>query len=144
MRSFLIAALTVTLGTAIAAQSTPPRPSSPPTPPPAGTGSDPREATARRLCGQCHPYEFVIGVSRTRAQWEEIVQNMIGRGARGTNAEFADVIDYLAATHVLAPSGVRSASGPADKMMVDPKAAQAARPVYAASCLACHGADARG
>jgi mono/diheme cytochrome c family protein len=28
--------------------------------------------------------------------------------------------------------------------MVDPKASEAARPLYSASCLACHGADARG
>lgn len=146
VRSISIAVLIAMLGMAIAAQSTPPRP----VPAPraqtsrATSDPDPREATARRLCGQCHPYEFVIGVSRTRAQWEEIVQNMIGRGARGTNAEFSEIVDYLAAAHVLAPSAVRSASGPADKMMVDPQAAQAAKPLYTSNCLACHGADARG
>jgi mono/diheme cytochrome c family protein len=149
-----------TLGIAVAAQSTPPKaPASPPPqspqarrPAPAAsqaprrvsTGSDPREATARRLCGVCHPFEFVVAVRRTRSQWEATVENMIGRGARGTNAEFTAVIDYLSETHVLTPSMVRGGSGPDDKPMVDPKASEAAKPLYAANCLACHGADARG
>ena len=111
---------------------------------PAAPGSDPREAIARRLCSQCHPFEFVVAVARTRPQWEATVENMIGRGARGTNAEFAAVIDYLSASHVLTPSTVRGGSGPDDKPLVDPKAAEAAKPLYAANCLACHGPDARG
>jgi mono/diheme cytochrome c family protein len=72
------------------------------------------------------------------------VENMIGRGARGTNAEFAAVIDYLSETHVLTPSTVRGGSGPDDRPIVDPKASESAKPLYAADCLACHGADARG
>jgi cytochrome c oxidase cbb3-type subunit 3 len=69
---------------------------------------------------------------------------MIGRGARGTNAEFTAVIDYLSEAHVLTPSTVRGGSGPDDKPVVDPEASKAATPLYAANCLACHGADARG
>jgi mono/diheme cytochrome c family protein len=86
----------------------------------------------------------VVAVRRTRAQWEATVENMVGRGARGTNAEFTAVIDYLSEAHVLTPSTVRGGSGPDDKPMVDPKASEAAKPLYAANCLACHGADARG
>src|SRR4051812_15397230 len=111
---------------------------------PAAAGSDPREAVARRLCSQCHPFEFVIAVRHTRAQWEATVENMIGRGARGTNAEFATVIDYLSENHVLTPSTVRGGSGPDDKPMVDPVASEAAKPLWTSSCVACHGTDARG
>lgn len=134
------------LGVAVAAQSTPPRPpaSAAQTPGRASTGPDPREATARGICGVCHPFEYVVAVKRTRAQWEATVENMVSRGARGTNAELTAVIDYLAESHVLAPSNVRSGAGPADKPMVDPKASEAARPLYAKHCLACHGADSRG
>src|SRR6185503_11640737 len=83
---------------AVSAQSPPARPApqtrlpAPPSsqgPPGAVTGADPREATARRLCAMCHPFEYVVAVRRTRPQWEATVENMIGRGARGTNAEFA-------------------------------------------------------
>jgi cytochrome c oxidase cbb3-type subunit III len=148
-------ALVWALSIAAAAQAPPPppRPASQARPPvPAGSqtprrttaGSDVREATARRLCGVCHPFEFVVAVSRTRPQWEATVENMIGRGARGTNAEFAAVIDYLSETHVLTPSTVRGGSGPDDRPIVDPKASESAKPLYATNCLACHGADARG
>jgi len=144
MRSLFFAVMVAVLGTAIAAQSTPPRPPASPAPPRAGTGPDPREETARRVCGVCHPFEYVIAVKRTRAQWEATVENMVGRGARGTNAELTAVIDYLAESHVLTPSNVRGGAGPADKPMVDPKASEAARPLYTKNCLTCHGADARG
>ena len=112
--------------------------------PRAAQGPDQREAIARRICAQCHPFEFVVGVSRTRAQWEAIVENMVGRGARGTNAELSAIIDYLSENHVLMPSNVRGGSGPDDKPIVDPKAALDAKPLWAANCIACHGADARG
>jgi len=147
MRLKLAGVLVAALGVAVAAQSTSPRPpASPPSqaPRPASAGADPREATARRVCGLCHPFEHVVAVKRTRAQWEATVENMVGRGARGTNAELTAVIDFLSESHVLTPSSVRSGAGPADKPMVDPKASEAAGPLYAKSCLTCHGADARG
>ena len=141
----------IALGGAIAAQgrgAAPARPAQTPagrgTAPRAAQGPDQREAIARRICAQCHPFEFVVGVSRTRAQWEAIVENMVGRGARGTNAELSAIIDYLSESHALTPSTVRGGSGPDDKPIVDPKAAQDAKPLWSANCIACHGADARG
>jgi cytochrome c oxidase cbb3-type subunit 3 len=92
----------------------------------------------------CHPFEYVVAVRRTRAQWEATVENMIGRGARGTNAEFAAVIDYLSEAHLLTGTIPRGGSGPNDRPIVDPKASLAATPLYTANCTACHGADARG
>src|SRR5687768_11809059 len=120
MRSLSIAVMIATLSVAIAAQSTPPRPPASQTPRRTTAGSDPREATAKRLCGVCHPFEYVVAIRRTREQWEATVEDMVGRGARGTNAELNAVIDYLAESHVLTPSNVRGGSGPADKPMVDP------------------------
>jgi cytochrome c oxidase cbb3-type subunit III len=121
-------------------------------PPPAGQrGSavnpetDPRAATARRLCGVCHPFETVVTIRRTKSQWEATVENMIGRGARGTPAEFTSVIDFLAEAYGLGGSSpVRMAAGPDDKPLVDPKASEMGTPLYGTECLACHGADARG
>ena len=89
-------------------------------------------------------FEFVIAVKRTKPQWEQTVENMVGRGARGTNAELSAIIDYLSESHILVTSVPRGGSGPDDRPMVDPVASEAARPLYSASCLACHGADARG
>jgi hypothetical protein len=140
----LAAILSVALAASVAAQSRPqsPSPARPATP--RAAGPDSREATARRLCSQCHPFEFVIGVSRTREQWETVVENMVSRGARGSRAELAAVVDYLSDTHVLKPSNVRGGSGPDDKPIVDSKAAEAAKPLYMEKCTACHGPDARG
>lgn len=122
----------------------PPQSTTPPVPTGTTAGADPREATARKLCTQCHPFENVVAIRRTRAQWEATVENMVGRGARGTPAEFAGVIDFLAEKYGLSGAVVRGAAGPDDKPLVDPKAVEIATPLWSADCQACHGADARG
>jgi cytochrome c5 len=127
-----------------ASQARPPAPVASQTAPSATTGTDPREAIAKRLCAMCHPFEYVVAVRRTRAQWEATVENMVGRGARGTNAEFAAIIDYLSEAHLLTGTIPRGGSGPDDRPIVDPKASADATPLYAANCTSCHGADARG
>jgi cytochrome c oxidase cbb3-type subunit 3 len=137
----------VALAASVGAQRGPARPpQTTPPPVPTGTaaGADPREATARRLCIQCHPFENVVAIRRTRAQWEATVENMVGRGARGTAAEFSSVIDFLSEKYGLSGTVVRGAAGPDDKPLVDPKADELARPLWVADCQACHGADARG
>ncbi|HJZ97774.1 MAG TPA: cytochrome c, partial [Candidatus Solibacter sp.] len=95
-----------------------------------------------------------------RSQWQENIGAMIQRGAKGTEEEFAIVLDYLAtqysptsrATPALntAPGGRGRgrdgaySPGPADKHQVDADAAQRGRKVYAAECIGCHGTHARG
>jgi cytochrome c oxidase cbb3-type subunit 3 len=150
MRLPSIGILVVALGVEIFAQGRGAPPPGQPRPntaaaPPVNPQTDPRAATARRLCGVCHPFETVVSIRRTKSQWEATVENMIGRGARGTPAEFATVIDFLADAYGLgggAPG--RMAAGPDDKPLVDPKASEMGTPLYGKECLACHGADARG
>jgi len=143
-----VVALAVSAG---AQRGAPPRqtPARPPAAkPPAttgtATGADPREATARRLCTQCHPFENVIAIRRTRQQWEATVENMVGRGARGTPEELASIIDFLSEKYALSGTVVRGSAGPDDKPIVDPKAVQIAEPLWTADCALCHGKDARG
>jgi cytochrome c oxidase cbb3-type subunit 3 len=103
------------------------------------------EAVTKRICGTaCHPIEHATSIRRTRGQWEATVENMIGRGAKGTAGEFATIIEYLAANFGLSASPVRGAAGPDDKPMVDPKASEMGKPLFKSDCEACHGADARG
>src|SRR5215471_6758646 len=139
--------LTVSVSAQRGAQRPPARPPQSTTPPvPTGStaGADPREATARRLCTQCHPFENVVAIRRTRPQWEATVENMVGRGARGTQAEFSSVIDFLSEKYGLSGTVVRGAAGPDDKPLVDPKAVEIAAPLWTADCEVCHGKDARG
>jgi mono/diheme cytochrome c family protein len=157
MRFEFIGVIVLAVGVAVSGQGRGARPPAQPQPrptpaspvAPAGQPSneqnDPRAATARRLCGVCHPFETVVAIRRTRSQWEATVENMIGRGARGTPAEFATAIDFLSEAYGLSGAGpVRMAAGPDDKPIVDPKASEMGTPLYGQECLACHGADARG
>jgi hypothetical protein len=51
-----------------------------------------------KVCGTCHPAERGASVRLTREGWEDVIAKMTGLGARGTDAELAAVVDYLA-TH---------------------------------------------
>ena len=113
------------IGTTISAQTRP----AVVKPPPASAAAG--EAPTRTVCGTaCHNFEHVITVRRTRAQWQETIENMIGRGAKATNAEVAAILEFLSSSYTLSATTIRGGSGPEDKMMVDPTAAQTSRPLY--------------
>jgi competence protein ComEA len=54
-----------------------------------------KEAT-EKVCGMCHGAELVLGRQETRETWSAIVDDMIQRGASGSEEEFYQVVDYLA------------------------------------------------
>ena len=53
--------------------------------------------TFQKVCGACHPAETVTAQRRTRAQWQESINSMVARGAKGTEEELTLVLDYLTA-----------------------------------------------
>jgi competence protein ComEA len=55
----------------------------------------PGKATTQKVCGSCHGAELVIGRQESRETWGAVVDDMVQRGATGTNEEFYDVVDYL-------------------------------------------------
>lgn len=57
----------------------------------------PGKATTQKVCGSCHGAELVLGRQENRETWGAIVNDMIQRGATGTEDEFYEVVDYLAA-----------------------------------------------
>ncbi len=56
----------------------------------------PGKATTQKICGSCHGAELLIGRQEERETWGAIVEDMIQRGATGTDDEFYQVVDYLA------------------------------------------------
>ncbi len=118
----------------------------------------PNRETVQRICSACHPAQIVLGRGMTREQWGGIVSNMISRGAKGSDEEFAQVVDYLAknlppskdaGTSVSQNKKQRQPSlidqaGANDKQVVDEDAAARGKTVYIAQCITCHGTKARG
>lgn len=93
----------------------------------------------------------------SREQWGGIVSNMISRGAKGSEADFAQVVDYLsknlpptaagkapAASARKRGGGLLAQAGAADKQVVDPEAADRGKKTYIAQCITCHGPKGRG
>jgi mono/diheme cytochrome c family protein len=128
-----------------------------------GTGlpDAPGRETVQRVCSTCHPAAIVLGRGMNREQWGGIVSNMISRGAKGSDEEFAQIVDYLSknlppsqpgaapAATGTAPKARRRPSmldqaGANDKHVVDEEAAKRGRTIYIAQCITCHGTRARG
>jgi competence protein ComEA len=58
----------------------------------------PGRETLKRVCGACHSAENVAGMAKTREEWGAVVGEMAADGAQATDAEFNEIVDYLA-TH---------------------------------------------
>src|SRR6187401_214384 len=56
----------------------------------------PGKETLVKVCGTCHQAERAASVRLTREGWEEVIGDMIKRGARGSDEEFKAALDYLA------------------------------------------------
>src|SRR3954469_9913403 len=50
-----------------------------------------------KLCVGCHEIDLVVARRQTRSEWEGVMEDMIARGSKGTEAELADVVEYLTA-----------------------------------------------
>jgi len=57
----------------------------------------PGRATTQRLCGACHGFGNFIRRRETRDGWNSVIEDMIRRGAKGEEEEWAEVSDYLVA-----------------------------------------------
>jgi mono/diheme cytochrome c family protein len=120
----------------------------------------PNRETAQRICSGCHSVQMFTGRRMTREQWGGVVSNMIGRGAKISDEEFDEVVNYLgkalppaqqdgggAAVAKAAPVHKKSLIdqvGADDKQIVDEDAAARGKTVYIGQCITCHGTRARG
>ena len=51
--------------------------------------------SVQMVCTQCHVLELVRDTPRSYDAWHDTVQQMVDRGATGTDQQFEDVMDYL-------------------------------------------------
>lgn len=65
----------------------------------AQTADMPGKAAAERVCVQCHEYARSVAPRQNRAGWQATMDKMISLGAKGTQKEFDDILDYLATTY---------------------------------------------
>jgi competence ComEA-like helix-hairpin-helix protein len=51
----------------------------------------------KKICGNCHEITTVVSSRRTKIAWEQMVDDMITRGAEGSDADMESVVAYLTA-----------------------------------------------
>lgn len=66
-------------------------------PPPKQLPDGPGKDVVERVCSACHGPEIVMGKRLTKDGWTQVVEDMIQRGAQGSDDDFAQIVDYLAA-----------------------------------------------
>lgn len=59
---------------------------------PDGKGKD----TVVKVCVNCHGPEAFTALHQSKSSWTAVVDDMVGRGATGTDEELAVIVDYLA------------------------------------------------
>lgn len=55
----------------------------------------PGRETVASTCGVCHDIDTAIGKHRTPADWQDIINAMINRGAMGSQDDFKAILGYL-------------------------------------------------
>jgi competence protein ComEA len=79
-------------------------------PPPAKQLPDgPGKDVVERVCSACHGAEMVMTKRLTKDGWTQVVEDMIQRGAQGSDDDFAQIVDYLSA-HFSPSSGTAAAA----------------------------------
>ena len=55
----------------------------------------PGKAVFEKTCGSCHSTQDVVARRRTRSGWEQVVDDMVARGAQGSADDMATIVTYL-------------------------------------------------
>lgn len=58
---------------------------------PDGPGKDGLE----KVCSSCHELETVTATRRTKGAWQQTIQDMVDRGAEGSDEDMAAILAYL-------------------------------------------------
>jgi mono/diheme cytochrome c family protein len=58
---------------------------------PDGQGKD----VVLRVCGSCHGVDYMTNLKHSKAEWQTVVDQMIGYGATATDQEVETIVNYL-------------------------------------------------
>jgi putative heme-binding domain-containing protein len=102
------------------------------------------KAEFQRICGNCHSVSIATSQRMTEAQWTSVVNDMVSRGAQGSQQDLDNVTSYLA-THFGqgAPpaAGAMPAPAPAvakEAPLSEAQVSKAMGLIKANGCLSCH------
>jgi competence ComEA-like helix-hairpin-helix protein len=98
-----------------------------------------------KICSGCHELDLATGQKKTKDQWKETVDRMVGYGAEITKEQIDQIVNYLAANF----------GAPAEKANADAKAAAKAgaaidakampegqgKQIILRECTTCHAPD---
>ena len=78
-----------------------------------------------KVCVRCHASDKVVEGRRYPAQWDQVIEQMVARGAIGTDAEFDVVYDYLVAQYGRVAINTATADEIAQVLHLEPGVADA-------------------
>ena len=55
----------------------------------------PAKKVLEKSCATCHELESVLGTRRTKIGWQQSVDDMVARGAEGSDQDLAAIVEYL-------------------------------------------------
>jgi putative heme-binding domain-containing protein len=102
-------------------------------------------ANFQRICSSCHSVNMVTTQRMTQAEWMGVVNDMVSRGAQGTQDELNSIVTYLAANYGKDKTPAVNAAPapePAPAVVQTPlspaEIAKGTRLLNANGCLSCH------
>jgi putative heme-binding domain-containing protein len=103
------------------------------------------KADFQRICSSCHSVSMATTQRMTQAEWTGVVNDMVSRGAQGTQDELNNVVTYLAANYGKDNAfAVNPATAPApapaviQTPMSEAEMAKGTKLLKANGCLSCH------
>jgi competence protein ComEA len=81
MKSFLLAALPLCFAPFAAAQDLP---------------DGPGKSKVEMVCGACHGLEGITAMNSNKSAWQDLIEDMRGRGADASDEDFKAIANYLA------------------------------------------------
>lgn len=114
----------------------------------------PGRAAFQRICSSCHSVNTATSQRLTHSGWQNVVSDMVSRGAQGTQDEFDEIVSYLTKNFGAGSPAPNASPGetpvpapaqtqPAPQMDAS-QVARAKEIVQANGCLSCHRVNGNG